>query len=105
MIRTDLFAYPFRHADRTDIGSKRSSNQDEVICCPQYGFFAVSDGMGGLSGGGETSKMIVKALPTLMGKAYAKLRRENSIELAAELLSKQIRLISDKIYGALNKGI
>ena len=103
MIRTELFAYPFSCAGRTDIGVKRASNQDEVICCPECGFFAVSDGMGGLGGGGETSGMIAKALPLLMRQAYEELKKKTSLEFAAELLAERLGLISDNIYETLNR--
>jgi serine/threonine protein phosphatase PrpC len=104
MMRTELFAYPFRYAAGVDRGVKRSANQDEVICCPEYGFFAVSDGMGGLPRGGETSAMLAKKLPEMMGEAHRKLKRKPSPQRAAELLKGQLRLISDNIYKGLNFG-
>jgi serine/threonine protein phosphatase PrpC len=103
-MQTELFAYPFRYAAGVDRGVKRSSNQDEVICCPEYGFFAVSDGMGGLRGGGETSAMLAKKLPEMIGEAYRKLEKKPSSQLAAKLLEEQLRLISDNIYKGLNLG-
>ena len=104
MIRSELFAYPFRYAAGIDRGVTRSSNQDEVVCCPEYGFFAVSDGMGGLPGGGKTSAILAKRLPEVIGEAYQKLGKKPSPQLADKLLKKQVGLISDNIYEALNFG-
>lgn len=103
MMTTSLFQYQFIAASRVDIGAKRSSNQDQIMCCPEYGFFAVSDGMGGLHSGGETSVMIARTLPGLIGQAYEQLRENPVPEKAAELLREQTRLISDNIYETMNR--
>ena len=103
MTTTDLFQHRFTAAFRVDIGAKRSSNQDEIICCPEYGFFAVSDGMGGLRGGKETSAMIAQALPGMIKAAYQELKGNPLPERAAELLQEQAALISDNIYEKLNR--
>jgi serine/threonine protein phosphatase PrpC len=102
MMTENLFQYQFLAASRVDIGAKRPVNQDEVICCPEYGFFAVSDGMGGLDGGKETSAMIAEALPGLIGQIYEQLRDSPAPEQAATLLAKQVALISDNIDGTMN---
>ncbi|MDR2384262.1 MAG: SpoIIE family protein phosphatase [Tannerella sp.] len=99
-IHTPLFKYGFHAAARVDIGHKRSSNQDEVITCPEYGFFAISDGMGGLvnGGGGVTSDIIKQVLPLMMRQAASMLEKEPTPEYAAEILEQQIRILSDNIY-------
>jgi serine/threonine protein phosphatase PrpC len=99
-----LFQHRFIAASRVDTGVERSSNQDEVICCPEYGFFAVSDGMGGFYGGGETSAIIAKALPGLIGEVYKELGKNPVPEMAAEFLDEQVRLLSDNIYEKMNRG-
>ena len=65
MKNTGLCSYKTHCAAKVDIGQKRPSNEDAVICCPDYGFFAVTDGMGGLYGGGETAEIIALVLPGL----------------------------------------
>jgi protein phosphatase len=87
-----------------DIGQKRPSNEDAVICCPDYGFFAVTDGMGGLYGGGETAEIIALVLPGLIEASYQVLMYDPRPERAAELLKERIRLLSDSIYMKLNQG-
>jgi serine/threonine protein phosphatase PrpC len=102
MKNTDLFSYRFLSAVNVDIGARRSTNQDKVICCPDFGFFAVSDGMGGLPGGGETSAIIAKTLPLFIVSAYKKLKEEPTPQRAADLLAEQVRLLSDTIYTTMN---
>ena len=59
-MKADTTNYAFRFAGLTDIGKLRESNMDEVILCPELGFFAVSDGMGGLMGGKTASEFVKK---------------------------------------------
>jgi serine/threonine protein phosphatase PrpC len=101
---TPLFKYAFQAAALVDIGQKRSSNQDEVITCPEQGFYAVSDGMGGLpnGGGGVTSGMIKQVLPLMMHEAVSMLEGEPAPEHAAELLKQQVQMLSDNIYDTGN---
>lgn len=47
----------------TDIGRKRSKNQDSIIAVPDLGLFVVADGMGGHRGGETASAMVVQAVP------------------------------------------
>jgi serine/threonine protein phosphatase PrpC len=106
MIRnTSLFNYRFEFAALTDIGIKRTSNQDEVVVCPQWGFHAVSDGMGGLPHGGDTSIMIRDVLPLMMEGAFSELRENISPEYAANLLQKAVCLLSDNIYDMGNRNV
>ena len=101
---TSFFDYGFSAGALVDIGVERSSNQDEVIVCPEAGFYAVSDGMGGLLNGGETSQMIKQTLPNRMKAALKELSKDSSPEFAAELLKKQICVMSDTLYDTCNQG-
>ncbi len=47
-------------------GNVRSNNEDAVLVLPQFGFFAVADGMGGASAGEVASTMVVEALENAM---------------------------------------
>jgi serine/threonine protein phosphatase PrpC len=87
-----------------DIGRKRETNQDEIICFPEYGFFAVSDGIGGLARGGKTSEIIAKNIPFLIERAYHSLKDDKDPSNAARVLFEEIRLFSDDISKALNSG-
>jgi serine/threonine protein phosphatase PrpC len=54
----------------TDIGRVRRENQDSFIIDEKSGFFAVADGMGGMSAGALASKYAVNVLfePTIRSK-------------------------------------
>lgn len=53
----------------TDIGRKRTKNQDNGIALPDIGLFIVADGMGGHLGGETASSMVVDIVPDLIKKA------------------------------------
>ena len=96
-IHKTFFNYRCSVGALTDIGRKRASNQDETLVCPEIGFYGVSDGMGGLSHGAETSQMICELLPEMLKKASQKLTNESGPELAAGILTRQICLLNDTI--------
>ncbi len=102
--KTEYFKYGFREASLFDIGKHRKTNEDQVIECPEYGFFGVSDGMGGLSDGGKTSQMIATVLPGLVRQASAELREVPSAPNAADILEDAVRMISNSIYETGNRG-
>ena len=104
-IHTPLFQYNFQAASLVDIGLKRLSNQDEVITCSEQGFYAVSDGMGGLpnNGGGVISGIIRQILPMMIEGISAEYRNEPISENAARLLCEQVQVLSDNIYETGNK--
>jgi protein phosphatase len=105
MIRAGLFNNCFSYGAAAEIGKRRKENQDEVICCPEYGFFAVSDGIGGIYGGGETSALIAKSLPLLIGPAASELEKNPLPERAADLLAGVVCQLSDSIYEGFNRGL
>jgi serine/threonine protein phosphatase PrpC len=96
--------YAHKAASLVDTGVRRASNQDEVLMCPDLNFYAVSDGMGGLTNGGKTSGMVKEALPLMIRQAVAKPKKNIPPAYAANLLKKQVRLLSDTIYNTANKG-
>ncbi len=55
----------------TDVGRKRSQNQDSVASYPQLGLFIVADGMGGHRGGEIASAISVKVIPEVVEKSMA----------------------------------
>ena len=99
-----LFDYSFQAEGLVDIGIKRTSNQDEVIIIPEFGFFAVSDGMGGLVNGKETAAMIAQMMPEMIENASAELKSDVTPEYAAQILCELVCMISDNIFDTANKG-
>lgn len=47
---------------RTDVGQRREHNEDSLLLAPQFGLFAVADGMGGHAAGEVASQLTVEAL-------------------------------------------
>ncbi len=91
------FQYEYKYAGLVDIGSLRQDNQDEVVLAPEQGLFAVSDGMGGLVGGKESSAYVKKAFP-LVAKNCIPLLDNASAEEAAGILRESVQMISDGLY-------
>ncbi|OFZ54472.1 MAG: hypothetical protein A2428_01165 [Bdellovibrionales bacterium RIFOXYC1_FULL_54_43] len=54
----------------TDIGRKRSQNQDSFIALPEMGLFVVADGMGGHRGGETASAMVVDVVPAKVSESF-----------------------------------
>ena len=100
--RTEHFQYEFCAAGLVDIGKYRKSNQDEVILCPEYGFFAVSDGMGGLAEGGKTSNMIKQAMPLLIEFVCREYGAGATVERASQIFADQVKMVSDNLFDAVN---
>lgn len=102
-MRTEAFDYAFRFAGLTDIGKLRESNMDEVILYPELGFFAVSDGMGGLAGGKLAAEFVRKSMPELMGLCMKEYAQHGDIEKAAESFCGMVQKMSDELYAAGNQ--
>lgn len=59
----------FKVGAATDIGRKRSQNQDNIASFPELGLFVVADGMGGHRGGETASAMAVEVIPQIVRQA------------------------------------
>lgn len=97
-MRSNTFDYSYRFAGLTDIGLRRDSNQDEVILCPEFNFFAVSDGMGGLEHGGDASAYVKEAIPQLFSSYYSEELQSGDVNAITESLLGSVRLISDQLF-------
>jgi serine/threonine protein phosphatase PrpC len=97
--------YNFVYASGLDRGRKRESNQDRLILCPEYGFFGVSDGMGGLSHGGRTAEILEEAVPEFI-KNYEQYLTENNLSFLVDFFSnytkEKVAETSDKLYANFN---
>ncbi len=77
-------------AGRTDIGLKRSTNQDSITMNGKLHLYAVADGMGGHNGGDIASQLAVKVMPEFI--------EENKDLATEELLKNMIQHANAKIH-------
>ena len=82
----------------TDIGMKRSSNQDSIYTNDAKHLFIVADGMGGHNGGDIASQMAVDIIPEYIINHYDK----DPIELQKESLLKANEAIRKRGLGEKN---
>lgn len=101
-MRSPMFELEYAAAGLVDIGKKRSSNQDEIILLPEQGFFAVSDGMGGLANGAEASKYVQDALPILIAVALEDYQKSPESDFAEYLLRSAAEMLSDQLFEKVN---
>ena len=92
------FDHSFRAAALRDIGKRRESNQDTMVLCPEIGFFAVSDGMGGLSGGKEASAYVAVAMLQLMKICANEYNEHQDVGRAATSFQDTVRWMSDRLF-------
>jgi len=73
----------FKVGFKTDIGRKRTQNQDSGIAIPELGLFIVSDGMGGHRGGEIASATAVESISAYVKKAHP---NQDSTKVIAEAI-------------------
>jgi protein phosphatase len=88
-------------AGKSDIGKKRSNNQDSILVSESLQLFAVADGMGGHSGGEVASAIAVKTLEKIyaeMGNAPCSQKITEAVKLCNKAIHEQARL-NPKLQG------
>jgi serine/threonine protein phosphatase PrpC len=78
----------------SDVGMKRSTNQDSFLVRQDLGLFVVADGMGGHSGGEVASKMAVDILEEVIAQAV----QAKGYERPADVLERAYAEASGRIY-------
>lgn len=84
---------------QTDVGLKRSNNQDSFLIDEEHQLFIVADGMGGHSGGEIASAMAVAGVQETVVAAFKGNRRI----YPRELMTKAYRTANDRIYQKSNE--
>lgn len=77
---------------KTDVGLKRTNNEDALIVKPEMYFLAVADGMGGVASGEVASKIFVDTILEVFSE-----REGQSEQETLELVKKTFILANDRI--------
>ncbi len=78
----------------SDIGLKRSNNEDAFVINPDLSFFALADGMGGMAAGEVASQAFAETVTEVFSK-----NEEQSERDILELVQKAFRLANERVFG------
>ena len=87
----------------TDVGVKRTNNEDNYLVNDELGLFVVCDGMGGHAGGEFASAIAVNTLEEVLSSGETSpeieaAREDGEVEVTRERLRYAIRLAGKRIY-------
>lgn len=91
-------ALPVRVAAATDIGRKRSQNQDAFASVPELGLFIVADGMGGHRGGEIASRIAVERISEEARTLIERIGPNPNVAMARETIAEAIRRANSSIF-------
>ncbi len=78
----------------SDVGLRRTNNEDAFVINPDLGFFALADGMGGAAAGEVASQAFAKTVSEVFSKNGKQPERD-----ILELVQKSFRLANERVLG------
>jgi PPM family protein phosphatase len=90
--REETHMLNYHASGSTDVGLKRSNNEDAYLIQSRTGIFAVADGMGGAAAGEVASSIFTQAAGELFGDAVP-----GSAEEASALVQETFRLANERM--------
>lgn len=90
-----------KYGGKTDVGLKRTNNQDSYAVFSKEGYFCaiVCDGMGGAKGGNIASGLAVKSFASVIKKAFSMRNADDYGESAIRMLLKSaVNEANDAVY-------
>ena len=92
------FSFAFEYAGASDTGRMRKENQDRIVLDETHGFFAVSDGMGGLRCGADAASYVCASIPRLLTICAEEGAEDEPVTDQAERLRQLVCMLSDQLY-------
>ncbi len=84
-------------AGMTDKGRLRDNNEDNFYIDEEFGFFIVSDGIGGRQAGEKASEVVVTVLPIQVNSIINTSDPADVLERSIQFLSNQLREYADEV--------